>query len=274
MFRLHSFCLLVFVFLTLSVERPLYAQKSNWNNREIFTMGYRYHTYTMDPYIVRQTGTGSDFSFEGAGNGSIAVHTSGLVYEQLKKGWYTYTDASWASTDLMARWFVKGWRNRKKMRAIEIPLIRLGLGGWFSESVAIYVGGQYTFSYLRGHILDEPNVVQGFIGGNHYGLGLHGFYATEKLMFKYSGMYDWLQNSGSAFQGFALTNELTAYFDADWDGVGLFARGQIRFRSLEQQDFENGTLSEPSWYTSYKSNMTAWPKTTATDMYVGMGIMF
>jgi hypothetical protein len=218
------------LFLALISFSTGIAQVADWYKTDLSTLGLKKNTinFSESCYFVpgqpvpQNIPVGPAIKFEGL--------STELSADFFTKHAYFHIDGS-LMTDLIIDYTMRAILKKQEKNpwydkdfghydGVKFLPIRLGFGTNITKYFSIYGGGQWQYSLYR---FTPYNNVHGGprLGGNIYGVGIHGVFALGPVLIKQSYMYDWISRA-SHFKGNMITHETAFYFG--YSNAGLFVK--------------------------------------------------
>jgi len=245
------------------------AQIESWYGVDLGRIGYRYNNLKMNTtWYTNNNFTTAELYGDSA---KLSIGSVDLSAEVYGKNAYFFLDASLIPN------FIQGAIQKKKLAEktalspqgsldiAEMLPIRLAFGGPVTDDFAIYAGGQWMYSvFLTEGVAGRPVIV----GGNQRGAGLHLVYGTDKILVRYSFMYDWIRRTKREYKGIATTNEVSVAVPLVPESkFGLIFRAAHRFRGME-----DGYMYAAKDYNEVGDDLMFVPKLQVSDFFFTVGI--
>jgi hypothetical protein len=212
------------IILVAFVKPKVNAQ--NFYNKKLHIFNWGYGT------------TNSTFKTLNVTNQKANIAQAPLTYEFLKKYSYFYTDLLTPMVDLSLGAFNEQyWFGHERDGYIfnggDWPLIRSAFGGYITNNIGVYVGGQWGYSHWRvapGYYNDKDQLVYHIqqeqeFGGHTFGPGAHIIIDFDKFLIRNSIMYDFVTKGfkGERYTGTMVYDIMAMYALTNDNMIGVFA---------------------------------------------------
>lgn len=223
----------VLIGLLSLLSMQLFAQKKGyWCNVDLSQLGYQRHVFNWEA----QYPTDSAWTFQVPnGPGKFALGHTYMRFEIPARGVYFSTDVSFLS-DLFVSLVSKNagqkdvYGDGTLYQMLDVFPTRLAFGGFLTDWLAIYGGGQWSYTGVGTSDYRKSLV----LGGNYRGFGVHVMGGPKWLFARYSIMYDWVRRYHRTYKGNALTHEVSLYL-APFKTTAFGFCGRMQLQSTNMQ---------------------------------------
>lgn len=185
------------------------AQKGYWRGVDLSQLGYQRHTFDWQAHYPADSAPAFQVPPE---PGRFSLGHTYMRFEIPARGVYFSTDLSFM-TDLLVALVTKATGEKEVYPGVRYQMLdvfptKLAFGGFLTDWLAIYGGGQWSYTGVGTGDYRTSLV----FGGNYRGIGLHLMGGPKSLFVRYSLMQDWVRRYQRTYRGTALTHELALYY--------------------------------------------------------------